>query len=309
MKHGVPLANCPTAETECYPELMLAGRVQQYRSSIIGLEATSASTAHAFPRHTHDLYGIGVMQTGGQTSHSALGMVEAGPGDTIMVNPGEVHDGLPLDERGRAWRMLYFDPALLKSAADDTVCFTGGQIELTSPVARDGTLAQLFNRLFAVATSENSNASPLLRDDACGLLLTHVLRQHSTVTPARPLSVSIARVRARIDDDPTANVSLADLAAAADLSRFQVLRGFSAELGLTPHAYIVQRRIMLARRSIASGAGLAQTAITSGFADQSHMTRAFVRHLGVTPGSYAAAVGGSVRHAAISFKSVPHLPR
>ncbi len=259
---------------------MRSGQVCQLPCSIIGVEATSAATAHAFPRHTHDAYGIGVIQHGGQRSHSAWGMVEAGPGDTIMVNPGEVHDGLPIDEHGRDWRMLYFDPVILTSAADDTVRIGAGQIELTSPVVRDERLARLFARLFAVAASGIADASPQIRDEACLRLLTYVLHHHTTVTPARAMPASIARARARIDDDPTADVSLADLAAPAGLSRFQVLRGFATELGLTPHAYLIQRRIMLARRLIANGAGLAEAAMASGFADQSHMTRAFVRHLG-----------------------------
>lgn len=280
---------------------MRAERVYQHPCFIDGVEATSASTAHEFPRHTHDRYGIGVIERGGQRSHSAMGVVDAGPGDTIMVNPGEVHSGQPLDSSGRAWRMLYFDPALVTSAADDTIRVGAGQIELTSPVARDDRLATLFGQLFAVATSTIADASPLVRDEAFALLLAYVLRRHTTMAPARPLPASIARARARIDDDPTAKVSLADLATTTGLSRFQVLRGFSRELGLTPHAYVIQRRMHLARRLLASGAGLAATAIAAGFADQSHMTRVFVRHLGVTPGAYAAAVSGAARHVAISF--------
>ncbi|MFX5956846.1 AraC family transcriptional regulator, partial [Acinetobacter baumannii] len=73
---------------------------------------------------------------------------------------------------------------------------------------------------------------------------------------------------ARIDDDPSVPVSLDDLANASGLSRFQVLRAFTRATGLTPHAYLVQRRIDLARRLIAQGEALANAAIGSGFADQ-----------------------------------------
>ena len=43
----------------------------------------------------------------------------------------------------------------------------------------------------------------------------------------------------------------------------------------------------IARRLIAGGAALAEAAAESGFADQSHMTRAFVSRYGLTPGTYA----------------------
>ncbi|MGH6676412.1 MAG: helix-turn-helix domain-containing protein, partial [Xanthobacteraceae bacterium] len=57
--------------------------------------------------------------------------------------------------------------------------------------------------------------------------------------------------------------------------------------GLTPHTYVMQRRIELARRLIARRVGLAEAALSSGFADQSHMTRIFVRNYGISPGAYA----------------------
>ena len=61
------------------------------------------------------------MVRGGQRSASGRGPVEARIGDVITCNPGEVHDGSPLDERGRAWRMLYFAPALMFEAAGEPV--------------------------------------------------------------------------------------------------------------------------------------------------------------------------------------------
>ena len=93
-----------------------------------------------------------------------------------------------------------------------------------------------------------------------------------------------------MDDDPTAGVTLADLARESGMSRFQLLRGFAKATGLTPHAYLVQRRINLARRLIAGGTPLAEAAMDSGFTDQSHMTRIFVRKYGITPGAYALAM-------------------
>jgi AraC-like DNA-binding protein len=109
-------------------------------------------------------------------------------------------------------------------------------------------------------------------------------------TDRREFVGAIARAKSRIDDDPASPSTLADLAAEANMSRFQLLRSFAQEVGLPPHAYRMQRRIALARRLIRGGATLVDSAVTAGFSDQSHMTRAFVRLLGVTPASYAAAV-------------------
>src|SRR5678816_1843208 len=74
---------------------------------LAGIDPMTASTARAFPRHTHDQYGIGVIDAGGHASWSGRGQVEAAPGHFISVNPGEVHDGRAIGGRPRTWRILY----------------------------------------------------------------------------------------------------------------------------------------------------------------------------------------------------------
>lgn len=272
---------------------MPRGRVHMPRCAIAGVEATVADTAHSFPRHSHDRFGVGVIVSGGHRSASGRGVVEARANDAIMVNPGEVHDGSPLDERGRAWRMLYFEPSVLIAATSELAGAAPREVELTQPVAHDPLLKRLFERLFAVSVQAPCVPDDLVREEALFSLLAHLVRAHATL-PARSLSTQalgpIARAKARIDDDPASPLTLAELAADAGLSRFQLLRGFAHEMGLPPHAYRMQRRVALARQWIARGAALADAAAAAGFADQSHMTRAFVRLLGVTPANYAAAM-------------------
>lgn len=275
---------------------MAASRVQMPRCVIAGVEATVAETAHAFPRHSHDRFGVGVIVRGGHRSASGRGQVEARTNDAIMVNPGEVHDGSPLDERGRAWRMLYFEPALLDDVAHELAAECPGvaprRIELTHPVAHDPALKARFEQLFLVSVTLAGVGDALARETALLQMLGHLGRHHTTLAYAssREVAGPIARAKARIDDDPAAQLTLAELAAEAGMSRFQLLRSFAQQMGLPPHAYRMQRRVVLARQWIARGATLADAAAAAGFADQSHMTRAFVRLLGVSPATYAAAI-------------------
>ncbi|PZR41579.1 AraC family transcriptional regulator [Paraburkholderia fungorum] len=268
------------------------GRVHMPRCAITGVEATVAETAHSFPRHSHDRFGVGVIVAGGHRSSSGRGVVEARASDAIMVNPGEVHDGSPLDERGRAWRMLYFEPSMLSDVAVELSGAAAHEIELTQPAIHDPLLKSLFERVFAVAVEAQTVPDDLVREEAMLELLGYLIRTHASANARSRLLPSlspIARARARIDDDPSSPLTLADLAADSGMSRFQLLRGFAQETGLPPHAYRMQRRVMLARRLIAGGANLAAAAAAAGFADQSHMTRAFVRLLGITPSNYASA--------------------
>jgi AraC-like DNA-binding protein len=85
------------------------------------------------------------------------------------------------------------------------------------------------------------------------------------------------------------NPRLEEIASAAGLNKFVLLRQFRRSLGTTPHAYLIQLRIERARALLARGASAAEAAATAGFADQPHMTRQFKRLVGLTPGAYARA--------------------
>jgi AraC-like DNA-binding protein len=122
------------------------------------------------------------------------------------------------------------------------------------------------------------------------LPLMHIVRRHGMARPsASGPSPRVAKAIQRLDSAPEAPVSLAELAELSGVSRFQLLRGFAREVGITPHAYLVQRRVCLARQLLAKGQTPVQAAMQTGFADQSHMTRAFLRQIGVTPSRYQAA--------------------
>lgn len=259
------------------------------RCDVPGVHAVEAETRHSFPRHSHAQYGIGVIHRGAQKSLSGRGMVEAGPGDTITVNPGEVHDGMPIGEAGRSWRMLYFEPALFDEAASDISEGSLDACEFHRPAMTDATIAGVFAQLFRAMTSRDDGLQTIRREELLLSLLAGVVGQR-TGDGCRPVSAAIRRVRDLIDDAPTLPLTLADLARESGLSRFQVLRGFAQATGFTPHAYLMQRRIDLARRLIVGGTSLAEAAAASGFADQSHMTRTFARKYGVSPGAFAGAV-------------------
>jgi AraC-like DNA-binding protein len=242
---------------------------------------------HHFPRHSHDQFGLGVIVFGAQRSWSGVGQVEAAAGEVIMANPGEMHDGIPLDGKVRGWRIIYFDPALVSHEVAEEIA---GGIEVVRPVARDPLLAKNVARLFvsltATAPDDLAQEENLIRALVC-LLRGHGARRPSYNSGPSP---SIAKAVQRLDSAPDESVSLAELAALAGVSRFQLLRGFVREIGITPHAYLTQRRVCVAKQLLAAGETPAPAAVEAGFADQSHMTRAFVRYLGITPARYRAAV-------------------
>jgi len=81
--------------------------------------------------------------------------------------------------------------------------------------------------------------------------------------------------------------SLDELASAVGTSKFHLVRMFRAYHGVPPHTYLICYRIAIARRMISAGAKGADTALATGFADQSHFSRSFRRMVGMSPVEYA----------------------
>ena len=261
-----------------------------------GVFCTFAESARHYGRHWHATYGVGMLVDGAQRSASGRGQVDAFAGDLITTNPGEVHDGQPLDGPSRRWQMVYLEPAAMAGMAADSR--SPAAIALTRPVFRDEALRDALRRLFADvgAWSVQPSATHALACEeslarACGELLA----RHATDSAAPAIGGDIARVRERLADDPLDTPTLAELAAIAGLSRYQVLRRFEKAVGMPPHAWLLHHRAERARGLIRAGASLADAACASGFADQSHMTRTFVRHFGFTPGAWRAAACNSVQ--------------
>jgi AraC family transcriptional regulator len=97
---------------------------------------------------------------------------------------------------------------------------------------------------------------------------------------ARQLRHALEYIESNLSQD----VSLADVADASATSVSSLTRGFKTALGISPHRWLLNRRIALAQRLIyESATPLSEVAASCGFADQSHLTRVFMQKVGSSP--------------------------
>jgi AraC family transcriptional regulator len=108
---------------------------------------------------------------------------------------------------------------------------------------------------------------------------------NSSVEPLPPRI--LCRIRDRIEAKLDAELSLASLAKESGYSRAHFLRMFRAATGLTPHQYVLERRLSTAQQLLRqSEMLLADIALKCGFSSQTHMNDVFRKRLGVTPLEY-----------------------
>ena len=138
---------------------------------------------------------------------------------------------------------------------------------------------------------EGRQLGPLQLESFATLCLAEWLDDLSAETAPETTKGPGLKSLPRINDYIRANLeqelSLTDLAAVAELSPSYFLRAFKAATGQTPHRFLMERRVQRACELLReTDWALAEITFACGFASQSHMTDAFKRHLGVTPGRY-----------------------
>ncbi len=255
-----------------------------------GLERVEASFRRGgFAPHRHDRYAIGITLQGVQAfSYRGTATVSL-PGQVFVLHPDERHDGRAGTETGFRYRTLYVDPDTLRDAMDDQ---TDPLPFVPNAVSHDRRLAAAIRPALLPV---DEPLDDLFCDQFLAGLAEVLLAADPTRTVRRSLQVAdwraVGRARDFLRAHVTERITSTDLEAVTGLSRYAIARHFRAWLGTSPHRYLIQRRLDMARNLILTGMPLAAVAAASGFADQSHMTRHFIRTFGLTPGRLAAMTG------------------
>ncbi|AUH52867.1 AraC family transcriptional regulator [Chromobacterium sp. ATCC 53434] len=268
-----------------------AERSLLFRADDLGaLECLDAQYARrTFPPHFHEQFVVNTLTLGAQSYRHRGGLHRAGVGALVLINPGEVHTGETAHENGWAYRGFYPDAEMMRRLAADL----GGGTAL--PYFRDTVVVDpgLADRLDRLHRLLRDSRDALRRESALTAVFGELLLKHMRLRPREQAAApaAVETVRQMLADDPAANHSLQQLAAAVGLSPWQLCRQFKRETGLPPVAWRNQLRVARARRLLAAGMRPGPVALELGFADQPHLTRAFQQALGLTPAAYQKAVG------------------
>jgi AraC-like DNA-binding protein len=218
----------------------------------------------------------------------------------MAFNPDDPHDGQATDGFGFTYRMIHIGPELVSTVLADAAGRPVGLPLFADPVLSDPVLAARLRRLHVALLGQ---ATALRRDELLAAVVLAAARRAGTSSrlAAHPSEAGpahrgpadsrrVARrardlIAGRYRDDLTAD----ELAAVTGRSRFAVHRAFTHVFGMAPSDYQRQLRLREARTLIAAGTPISEAAALAGFADQSHLSRWFVRYYGVTPGRYQHA--------------------
>lgn len=193
---------------------------------------------------------------------------------------------------------LYFPPQLFAQAAYESI---SSEIELMPlRTTRDPLIQQIGLLLKTELESESifnrtavlSKGSKLYVESLLNTLVIHLLRHYSTQKeiqnplgglPLYKLKTAIAYIHEYLDRD----ISLAELAALANMSPHYFADLFKRSTGFTPHQYLTHCRIEKAKRLLAKpDLPIVDICQQVGFQSQSYFTKLFRRSTKLTPKAY-----------------------
>ena len=237
-----------------------------------------------FPKHFHEYYVIGYIGSGQRILSCKDREYTVRPGHILIFNPGDSHacvqnDGGTLDYRG-----LNIPKEVMLGLMKEL----DGQRELPvfSPsVIFDSETAGCLCTLHDLVME--GSKGPEKKENL--MLLTALLTQkYSQPLPCciPRYSREIERVCAFIEQNHGEHICLDQLCRCAGLSRSTLLRAFARLKGVTPYRYLENVRIGHGKKLLEQGVSPAETALRTGFSDQSHFTNYFDRFIGLSPGAY-----------------------
>ncbi len=216
-------------------------------------------------------------------------LAEAGAADTLeygastlLFRLADEPHSYAAGEAGARCLVVDMDAAWLARARQQAPLLTA------STMFRHGLLLQLAHRLYGEFRRRDEVSRLAIESLTLGVLAEASRRDEALAARSAPLWLQVAI--ALVDQQFQQRLLLAVVARRVGVHPVHLARTFRRVYQTTFASYVRQVRIEFARGQLSGTAALSDIACAAGFYDQSHFSRCFKQHTGLTPAEYRAAV-------------------
>ena len=204
-------------------------------------------------------------------------------GDGFIIPPGMSVNYIA--DRQDPWEYIY---AIFRGSDAETLVWNAGldARHLTFSFSADEEMLELLNQMHTASRENKARGYDVI---GSFLLIMSRLIQKQTQKSSEPLRPEnyIAKAIAYVEDYYPYGVSVRDMAAYVGIDRTHLYRLFTENVGTSPQQYLNEYRLkkaaeMMARQQYSLGA----IALSVGFYDLSHFSKAFAACYGIQPGAY-----------------------
>ncbi|OOM70718.1 multiple antibiotic resistance protein MarA [Clostridium puniceum] len=243
-----------------------------------GITALSASFADfKYKKHSHKEYALGVTLRGIQQYNLDGSFQSSYKNGVMLFNPEQPHDGMAHDKTGIDYVMLYIEPTLFLEILEkkDIVRFS-------SPIMYDYRIEQQILSLSNAILTEKDEAlcSELL------LSLADSFTQTNLCISYKREDTLIRKAKDMIHCNLENVLRLDDICKELNMSKFQFIRLFKANTGISPYQYFLNCKVELAKKLIEKNRDVYSAVVECGFVDLTHLNKYFKSIYGITAFEY-----------------------
>lgn len=256
-----------------------------YRQSA-GMTALSASLSDfTYKKHCHEEYAMGVTLRGVQQYHLEGSMQSSVRGGVMLFHPEQTHDGKAHDRTGIDYVMVYVHPDLFLEALGKK-----DVLRFKEPIVYHAGLRQSLLAL-SQAISEG-------RDEALYSDLLFKVAGHVSQDILEPMNIKdrafTEKAKEMMRSDLQHVLRLDEISFSFGMSKYQFIRAFKANAGISPYQYFVNCRVEQAKQVIEQHKDIYLAVSSCGFVDLAHLNRHFKQVYGTTAFEYLSYVEGNM---------------
>ena len=188
---------------------------------------------------------------------------------------------------------FFIEPSFLSKVAKETESIDADKVEVRDLVKSYDPQLESIAYAFLKEMRTGGIGSQIYTDSLANMLAVSLLRNQCVfqanvreylggLSPANKAK-AIDYIQAHLDRD----LGLTEVSQLVGLSQYHFVRQFKKSVGITPHQYVMQQRVEMAKRMLKrQDIPLSDVAFDCGFSNQSHLGRVFKRYTGTTPKRY-----------------------
>ena len=236
---------------------------------------TFTDSKNEFQNHFHDSYVISFIEKGTFIENNLYGTT----GNILVSHPYEVHENKIFDDNSYTVTSLYINPDIIRYLSKHE------NISFSEKLIDNQALFLLFKHYFSELYSGYSKNNDLLIEGLNQLIFMH--GKNDAFEFQQMKDSFIPEILHYINQNCNAKIKLDHLAEMAKQSKYNFIRQFKKSIGITPFEYVNLQRTIQAKRYLREGKSLIDTALSTGYYDQSHFSHYFKRYVGLSPNNYA----------------------
>lgn len=251
--------------------------------------------------HSHDFFEIYCFIRGSVDYIVENGKYHLVPGDILLIPPNFLHqpnikDPTKTYDRIVLWLSAKYVKRISSEKTDLSTCF-----EMAS---KKGAYLVNNNALSEVVKKElleliNCSTTPsfgsdIIAENHIKNVLAYLGNYYILAPQSRPAQQGklVSEAIKFINENLSSPLSLDILAEKLFASKYHVAHLFKEEIGISPHSYIIKKRLLLAKKLIENGQPITEVYQRCGFADYTHFFRSFKNEFGLTPKQYFHLIMG-----------------